>query len=233
MAQKRMIDKKISVSEQVASLPIEAQLIFTWSIPHSDDVGLLPYSPRTLKAMIVPMLEMPPATFEKHMAAIVEQGLWRVFEHEGEKYYRLISFTSHQTLKKDRQPQTLLKIKVFKDQKRTWQSLEDIGFQLEDNGIQMESEGKRREGNRSEVKGSMGPKARIEYLANIPAEDIKEFTARFMATEKQIKSKAEDLRLYCERKGRKYQNYRSFLLNALKRDFKEREEAAGGKYKNL
>ena len=54
MAQKLMIDKKISVSEQVANLPIEAQLLFTWMIPHADDVGLLPYSARTIKALVIP-----------------------------------------------------------------------------------------------------------------------------------------------------------------------------------
>ena len=50
MAQKRMLDKKISVSEQVAKLSLEAQLIFTWAIPHTDDAGMLPHSNMTLKA---------------------------------------------------------------------------------------------------------------------------------------------------------------------------------------
>lgn len=57
MAQRRMIDKRISVSEQVANLPLKAQLLFTWMIPHADDVGLLPYSARTIKALVVPMVD--------------------------------------------------------------------------------------------------------------------------------------------------------------------------------
>jgi len=74
----------------------------------------------------------------------------------------------------------------------------------------------------------------LKYLSNLPGEDIKEFLERFNATEKEIKSKAEDLKLYCERKGRGYKNYKSFLLNALKRDFKERDGTAkGGKYAHL
>lgn len=81
-------------------------------------------------------------------------------------------------------------------------------------------------------------KNRIEqsrrYLENIPKDHMKEFLDRFNATEKEIKSKAEDLKLYCERKGREYKNYKSFLLNALKRDFKERDGTAkGGKYAHL
>lgn len=63
---------------------------------------------------------------------------------------------------------------------------------------------------------------------------MKEFVTRFIATEKQIKSKAEDLKLYCERKGRKYMNYKAFLLNALKNDFKERDPMSpAGKYADL
>lgn len=71
----------------------------------------------------------------------------------------------------------------------------------------------------------------IKYLSSVPPEDIKEFTLKLVATEKEIKSKAEDLKLYCEAKGRIYKNYRSFLLNALKKDFKERSE--GGKFDKL
>lgn len=74
----------------------------------------------------------------------------------------------------------------------------------------------------------------ITYLKKIPDEDLKEFTKRFVATEKQIKSKAEELMLYCQSKGKIYRNYKAFLLKALKRDYKERDDTpAGGKYKDL
>lgn len=62
----------------------------------------------------------------------------------------------------------------------------------------------------------------INYLSDIPLEDMKEFTDRFDAGSKQIKNKAESLMLYCQSKGRSYKNYKAFLLNALKKDFKER-----------
>lgn len=63
-----------------------------------------------------------------------------------------------------------------------------------------------------------------EYLLNIPAEDLKEFTSRFNATEKQIKSKAEDLDNWCDANGKRKKDYRKFLLVALKKDFPERTE---------
>ena len=46
-------------------------------------------------------------------------------------------------------------------------------------------------------------------------------------TAKDLKSKAESLFLYCKSKGRTYKDYRAFLLNALKKDFKEK--SADGK----
>lgn len=151
-----MIDKKISVSEQVANLPVEAQLIFTWSIVHADDLGLLPRSHRTLKAMVTPMLDLTIDQFGNHMEDIVRQGLIREFVFKEEKFYRVINFKEHQTLKKDRQPQTLIKIPLSEAPKKSWEMvesiLEDNGILLEDTDFQLEPEVKRREVKRSEDK---------------------------------------------------------------------------------
>lgn len=87
----------------------------------------------------------------------------------------------------------------------------------------------RREENRIDKKRI---EEKREYLRRVPQKDMDEFTKRFIASEKEIKGKAEDLELYCQRKGRTYKNYKALLLNALKRDFKERGEK-GGKYAQL
>lgn len=140
-----MIDKKISVSEQVADLAVEAQLIFTWSIPHSDDFGLLPSSPRTLKAMVLPMFNMTVEDFGNHVEAIVKQGLYQVYKHtDGTEYLRVTKFSQHQTLKKDRKPNTLLS--GITD----WSQMEALGFHVEDIGNP--SKVKRSKQNRTEEK---------------------------------------------------------------------------------
>lgn len=61
------------------------------------------------------------------------------------------------------------------------------------------------------------------YLKKIPEEDIKQFLTRFEISRKQLISKGEDLYLYCKSKGRRYSDYKAMLLNALKKDFKERQ----------
>lgn len=151
-----MIDKKISVSEQVSNLTIPAQLIYTWGMPHADDIGLLPYSHRTLKATVVPMWDMNIDDFGKLADEIVKQKLWEVYTHEPskQKFYRINNFTRYQTLKRDRQPQIILPIDLSKDPRDSWKNLENIGFHLENIVFQMDTEEKRSEVKRREVKRS-------------------------------------------------------------------------------
>lgn len=70
-----------------------------------------------------------------------------------------------------------------------------------------------------------------EYLLSLPSGELKEFVQEFKATEKQVQEKAVDLFHYCTSKNKKYANYRSFLRNALKRDFGVREEKTEKVYK--
>lgn len=168
-----MIDKKISVSEQVADLSTEAQVIFTWSIPHADDFGILPSSLKTLKATVVPMKEYGLAEFTKYVLEIIKKDLWREFEYNGEKFIKIVKFKEHQTLKQDRQPQTILKFELDKEIKKSWKTgfaiLERLGFQLEGNGIHLGSERKRSEVNRNEEEdnnssGELTPKEEAQQF---------------------------------------------------------------------
>ncbi len=129
MAQKRMIDKKISVSEDVANLTLEAKLLFTWMIPHSDDVGLLPYSARSIKGLVVPMVDE--LTTEKigfHLESMKAVKLIEELEWFGDKFWRITNFSQHQTLKKDRKPLTIAKyIENWKTVETIWKTLESQG----------------------------------------------------------------------------------------------------------
>lgn len=159
MASKRMIDKKISISEQVSNLSYKSQVIFTWSVPHADDIGLLPSSTKTLKAMIVPLWNIEDQEFKNCVDEILNQNLWESFVYNNKIYYKIPNFNSYQTLKKDRQPQTYLTDLIDKDSKKSWKNVEKLGFsvnievgnQMEYIGNQMESEEKRREDNISNI----------------------------------------------------------------------------------
>jgi len=54
MAKARMLHNKISKSLQVDSLPVPAQLLFTWMISWADDEGRLKGEPKYIKATVIP-----------------------------------------------------------------------------------------------------------------------------------------------------------------------------------
>lgn len=58
----------------------------------------------------------------------------------------------------------------------------------------------------------------ISFLRNIPENIISDLSVKYKIDPKGIKSKAYDLVLYCEQKGKRYSNYKSFLENAIRKD---------------
>lgn len=126
MAQKRMLDKKISVSEQVADISLEAQICFTWSLPHADDVGLLPHSLRTLKALIVPMQDWTLEEFTSYWNEITDKQLIIAFEYQGTLFWKVAKFFKFQTLRKDIQPWTRLQVKLSEKARDSWTMLFEI-----------------------------------------------------------------------------------------------------------
>lgn len=144
-----MLDKKISVSEQVANLTIEAQLLFTWMIAHADDVGLLPYSARSIKGLVVPMNDSYTVeTIGFHLETIKKAGLTEEFEWQDDKFWRLVSFSDHQTLKTDRKPNTIAKNLVSWNPKTSkWKTLESQGREVrEEKEVSKEDDKKNNKG---------------------------------------------------------------------------------------
>lgn len=151
MASGRLLKKQISLSMQVNNLTLKSALLYSWSIAHADDTGLLPYESMILKAIICPLrIDITLLDIDKLKEECIENNLYREIQLNGKKLLYMEKFWEHQTLKKDRNPLTLLGNKL------TWKQVEkiykELGIQMEDNGIQMEPEEKRREEKRREVK---------------------------------------------------------------------------------
>ena len=126
MARGRIVNNKISLSEKVADLPIEGQLLYTWMIPHSDDLGLLQYSSKTIKAMVMPMIDIPLATIDGLLTTMVNIKLLDVVKQGTKKYYHICDFDKNQSLRKDRQPSTLLDFTPDKNSKISWKTCNKI-----------------------------------------------------------------------------------------------------------
>lgn len=226
MAERRMLSKTISTSRKVHRLPDRAALLYTWMIPHTDDFGHMEGDALSVKAKVMPMRSVTIEQIEEDLLTM-EKELIKRYEVDGEIYLEILNFDSFQTFRSDRKRQA---------EHPGPDGLLPQDNQLDTNDIPVGANSLVREGKVREGKGSKekGRAASISYLKDIPKEDLKEFTERFVATEKEIRSKAEDLRLYCDRKGKTYRDYKAFLLNAIKKDFKERDgTVSGGKYKGL
>jgi hypothetical protein len=219
-----MLSKSISTSTKLAEVSTFAKLLFTWLIPHCDDYGHMDGTARLVKGIVVPLCDESSDQVELALKELEKAGAITRYEIDGRTYMQIEKWGEHQTLKNDRPLHIVYPVPA------NWKPL-DSNWIPDDS----KRKNKRSEVKLSEVKLTKEEEAlaSLKYLSNIPQEDMKEFTDRFIASEKEIKSKAEDLRLYCERKGKVYKNYKSFLLNALKRDFKERAEAKTGKYAKL
>jgi hypothetical protein len=172
MAQSRQINKKISVSDEVSNLQPVAQLFFTWSIVHADDFGLLPSSHKTLKALVIPLIDCQLADFDSHMTVIVRTGLVTRVHACGKEFYRITNFSKYQTLRKDRRPNTYLDIPDGMKEKEEWEWGEQAIIPIMTDACQspdsqttvtckpkqrrVRAEVKRREGKLREEKGREG-----------------------------------------------------------------------------
>lgn len=149
MAQKRMLDKKISLSEKVANLDLLGQILYTWMIPHADDFGLLQASARTLKALVVPMIDCTADQVGFQLETMRNTGLILEVTILGKNYYKIVGSERNQTLKKDRNPQTILPVEMRKENVANWSMCEKLvndavsatnGIQTETQGFQTETE---------------------------------------------------------------------------------------------
>jgi hypothetical protein len=173
MAQKRLLDKKISVSEQVFKLSDKAKVLFSWGILHADDIGLLPRNRRTLKGLIMPIEDIGIDDFSKLIEEIINVGLWRIFVYEGEEYICIVNFSDHQTLRRDRQPVTILRSFEHKsDAKESWEVLfELLDIPMTDSVKPKSAEEKRREVKRREEKRDNSTKK--TKVVNYTPEDMR------------------------------------------------------------
>jgi len=74
-----------------------------------------------------------------------------------------------------------------------------------------------KEKDKEQDKEVIGKKS-INYLSDIPLVDLTELSEEFKISTQGVKAKAKQLKNYCESKGKKYKNYKSFLSNALDKD---------------
>ena len=113
----RFLSKSVSLSEQLASVSLEAALLFTWCIPHLDSEGRLLGNAASVKATAVPLRDeipldsVPSLLLELARAPKDEHGRPLVYWYEvqSRRYLEFPGFVSHQRgLRKDREAKSRL-----------------------------------------------------------------------------------------------------------------------------
>lgn len=102
MAKARMIHNKISRSLQVQNLSLEAQLLFTWMIPHADDAGRIRGEANYIRATVVPLKDWTTEQVEKYIIEIQKEKLIYRWQQDGMWIIEFVKWTQHQRLRKDR-----------------------------------------------------------------------------------------------------------------------------------
>lgn len=220
MSQRRMFSLKVVDTDAFLDMPLSTQALYFHLAMRADDDGFVA-NPKKISRSINAQDDDFKVLILKRFILPFESGVC-VIKHwlihnliRGDRYSPTQWVKEMDSLKIDDETK---KYRLNTEEDTKWQP----------NGNQMAPQvrlGKVRLG-----KDNREGFASLTYLSNIPEEDMDEFLDRFIATKKEIEGKAEGLKLYCESRGKKYKNYRSFLLNALKRDFKEKTT---NKYKNL
>lgn len=96
MANRRMVSKDISLSEQVNGLSDRDALLFTWAILHADDYGVLRASPGRLKAEVAPLRAYSTTEVSAAISAWIDAGLVVCYECCGEEYMLFPTWEKHQ-----------------------------------------------------------------------------------------------------------------------------------------
>lgn len=126
MAQKRLIDKKISLSEKVADLELLGQLLYERMIIHADDFGLLQASPRTIKAQVVPMIDTTLDEVARNLTKMIHIGLVAKIKINDGVYLRIVGHEREQKLRRDMQPYTILPVELSGDYKTNWKTIDEL-----------------------------------------------------------------------------------------------------------
>ena len=203
MAQRRMFSLQIVDSDAFLDMPHSSQLLYFHLSMRADDDGFIGNA-KKISRMLVSSDDDMKILLMKRFLLPFPSGVIVV------KHWKI-----HNYIQSDRYHET-----QYLDEKK--------GLITKENGVytdrvqdvsNMDTEARLEQGKERKEESGVGS---IKYLSSIPEEDMKEFVARFEVSPSKVRSIGEDLVLYCQRKGKVYKNYKAFLLNALKRDCKER-----------
>jgi len=108
MAGRRMLHNTVSTSEKVNTLDKDGIIIFVFMISHADDDGRLKGSAKSVKAVVVPMLEITESEIEKQLEEMARRALIRRYAVANQQYIDFPKWLEFQQIRKSRYKPSLL-----------------------------------------------------------------------------------------------------------------------------
>lgn len=99
----RMLNKRISIDDEVAKLSDKAIILYCWSIPHLDSEGKILASNEILKGTVVPYLKRFTNQLIGRLKNELNQSPLVIIYGENGKYMKFLGFEKNQTINKDRE----------------------------------------------------------------------------------------------------------------------------------
>lgn len=211
MAQRRMFSPDIVCSDAFLDMPASTQALYYSLGMFADDDGFV--SPRKIMRMLGAAEDDLKILMAKRFVLQFEDGVivikhWRMNNLVRKDWYKPTLYTDH-------------KAQLFVKKGGIYTLDASQGEPLVNEPLTNSLTQVRLGKVRLDKTEGVGV-ASMKYLKDIPAEHLKEITTRFEVSPAKVRSVAEDLILYCQRKGKTYKNYKAFLLNAIKREHRER-----------
>ncbi len=204
-----MIHASLWSNEEFSKLSHEAKLLYIGTITFADDDGRLKGSSAILRSQIFPLqIEITVEQVRKWLNEIVRAKLVTHYKVEDKYYIQHPNWLKYQILRKDRKSDSNLPAPDDNQMTTNWQP---------DDGISKEV-------SKRSKKGILRADTSLKYFSKIPEKDLMEFLQRFDCSKSALLSKIEDLKLYCQKNGKFYRNYKAFILAALKKDFPPRRK---------
>ena len=216
MATKRMFSKDIVGSDAFQDMPSSSQLLYFHLGMEADDDGFVG-NPKKISRSIGLAEDDLKILLAKRFVLVFSSGVLVI------KHHRINNNWDKYNCKRTVYMEEFNQLYLKENKAYTIDKTQGIELQSE-NSLKTVFRGEENKGDKKRIEEKKTPKEKpsASYLISIPQEDIDEFVKRFDIYPKQVISLGETLKLYCESKGKRYSNYKSFLLNAIKRDFKER-----------
>lgn len=215
MAQKRMFDKGLIETDAFMDMPMPTKALYFLLGMEADDEGFV--SPNRVMRIYGGNADDLKVLIAKGFVIQFESGVVVITDWKKNNWLdsRRIKETVHQAEKK-LLGESKEKYHLLSNRLATASPEESRG---EENSIEEKRE-ERPQGKPETSVSWLGTfNEKEEFICGIPEETLKAFSAKYKASEEQIRGKAEDLVVWCKTNGRVKKNYKLFLQNILKREF--------------